>query len=152
MPDSPRYVLSDISVSPDGQWYSGKSKIENASILQFFKKNLHSDINGVFIFNEFGMKSEKAYIKVRGPLLKVTGIQEDQFILDTQERLDIAGKEIAMDSQGRMYIVLEKLKGWAVFTRQATDDMRERLAQKDGQYFWNDRPIRVIKEFPWFFG
>jgi hypothetical protein len=152
MEDSPRHIISDIVVKPDGEWYSGASKIENKSILLFFKKNLYADVNGLFIYNEFGSKSEKAYIKVNGPVLKVTGVADDRFVLDNEELLDIAGKEIAMDSHKRMYIVLEKLKAWAVFTRQATDDLRSRLTQKDDVYLWNNKPIRLIKKIPWFFG
>ena len=130
MPDSPRFIISDIVVHRDGEWYSGTSKIENKSILLFFKKNLHADVNGLFIYNQFGTKSEKAYIKVNGPVLKVLNIDEDHFILDNEEILDITGKEIAMDSDDRLYIVLDKLKAWAVLTRQAMDDMRSRLTKK----------------------
>lgn len=149
---SPRTIISDIVVKPDGQWYSGASKIENKSILLFFKKNLYADVNGVFIYNEFESKSEKAYIKVQGPVLKVTGISDHCFILDNEEKLDIAGKEIAMDSQEKLYIVIEKLKAWAVFNRQAADDLRDRLTQSNDVYLWNDKPIRLIKKIPWFFG
>ena len=152
MPEAPRNIISDISIHPDGEWYSGKSKIENKSILLFFKKNLHADVNGIFIYNEFGTKSEKAYIKVNGPILKVSRISDNHFEIDNGEILDIAGKEIAMDSQERLYIVLDSIKAWAVLTRQAMDDIRSRLTKKDDVYFWNKRPVRLINEFPWFFG
>ncbi|MDH4263034.1 MAG: hypothetical protein OEV78_08325, partial [Spirochaetia bacterium] len=71
---------------------------------------------------------------------------------DNEEKLDIAGKEIAMDSQEKLYIVIEKLKAWAVFNRQAADDLRDRLTQSNDVYLWNDKPIRLIKKIPWFFG
>ena len=147
-----RTIISDIVVKPDGQWYSGSSKIENKSILLFFKKNLYADVNGLFIYNEFESKSEKAYIKVQGPVLKVSSISDNCFILDNEEELDIAGKEIAMDSQEKLYIVIDKLKAWAVFSRVATDDLRSRLTQNNGIYLWNGKPIRQIKKIPWFFG
>ena len=152
MADTSRYIISDIAVHPDGTWFTGKSRIENKPILLFFKKNLHSDVNGMFIYNEFGSKSEKVYIKVNGPVLKITSVTENHFVLDNEELLDISGKEIAMDSEERLYIVLDKLKAWAVFTREAKDNLRDRLARKGNVFFWNNKPIRLIKEFPWFFG
>jgi len=152
MTDEPRYVISDITIRNDGDWYSGQSRIENKSILLYFKKNLYSDINGLFILNQFGLKTEKVYIKANGPVLKVTGIREDKFILDNEEVLDIALKEIVMDSQERFYIVIEKLKAWGILTRGAVDDLRDRLTREGDIYFWNKRPIRRMKEIPWFFG
>ncbi|MDH4199099.1 MAG: hypothetical protein OEV66_01865 [Spirochaetia bacterium] len=147
-----RHIISDITVDYDGTWYSGKDKIENAQILLLFKKNLFADVNGLFIYNEFSSQSEKAYIKAKGPVLRVLKIMENKFILDSNEKVDIAQKELAMDTQNRLYIVIDRLKAWAVFSRQAIIDMGDQLSRKEGVYYWNNRPIRLIQEIPWFFG
>jgi hypothetical protein len=152
MADAPRSIISDISVDRTGDWYSGKSKIINTNVLAFFKKNLFCDINGIFIYNQLGSKSEKAYIKVSGPVLKVVALVDGQFMLDTEERVDAAKKELAMDIDERIYIVIDRLKAWAVFTREAMAELGDRLVRKNNTYFWNDKPIRVLKEIPWFFG
>jgi hypothetical protein len=150
--DEPRNIISDIRIDSEGIWYSGKTVIQNSQILLFFKKNIFYDINGMFIFNQFGEKSEKAYIKVEGPVLKVTGITNDEFILDNGEKLDISNKELAMDKSGKLYIVVDKLKAWAVLTRQAIADLSGRLENKNDIYFWNKKQVRVINQIPWFFG
>ena len=152
MSDSARNIISDIRVDAFGDWYSGANKIINSQVLAFFKKNLYYDINGIFIFNVFGSQSEKAYIKVQGPVLKVTAITDAQFVLDSDEKLDIAKKELAMDHNENIYIVVDRLKAWALFTREAKSELGGRLTRINNTYYWNNIPIRTIKEIPWFFG
>ena len=152
MSDSARNIISDITIDENGDWFSAKTPIINVSILSFFKKNLFYDVNGIYIYNEFGSLAEKAYIRVHGPILKVTGQSDEQFILDNDERVDIAKKELAMDSNGRIYIVVDRLKAWALFTREAMTQLGDRLSNENNTYYWNKKPIRIIKEIPWFFG
>lgn len=152
MAETPRYVISDVVVDRHGDWYSGKVKIQNKQILTFFKKNLFIDANGMFIYNEFGGFSEKAYIKVRGPILKVTKIWNEKFILDNEESISIKARDLVQDSEERLYIVVDRLKAWAVLSREAVIDLQDRLTMKGEKYVWNNKPVRLLKEIPWFFG
>ncbi len=148
--NTPRLVYTDIRIDPKGSWFSGTTPITNSGILNFFKKNLHADQTGIFIYNEFGLFSEKAYVNVEGPVMKVKKIIDRQLLLENEETIEAGKAELTVSSQERFYVKIPSLRCQAVFSRQAVIDLAENLKREDGQIIWNKTPIIQTDRIQWF--
>lgn len=145
----PREVNSEIRIDSSGEWFNNTQKIDNPKILLFFKSNLHYDHKGVFIENEFMGKTEKVYIQVEGPLMSVSRITENSFILETGEEIPTDNASLTCDENERIFLGLKRLQSWAWLTRQAKLDLSDKLKKTEQGYQWNEKLVQKVSKMTW---
>lgn len=150
MAPGPREHRTRIQIDPEGNWTIDGALIDNSAILQYFKKNLHRDEQGFYIFNEFGSLQEKGYLEVEGPVMRVLKLEENGFLLESGEHIKTDAAEIAaiLPGRERVYLKLPNLGAWAIFARQAVVDLSERLYRKEESYYWGDKRLEMISSLP----
>jgi len=148
MPQPPRKHQTHIEITSDGRWLNDGVLIENKEILLFFKSNLHRDKTGIYIYNTMGGFSEKGYLNVNGPLMKVELVEKKHYLLENGEKIDTADSTLVVDKHDHLYLLIPHLGGWAVFSRQAKADLGEMLEYESG-YRWNNIPINKTESIEW---
>ena len=146
---TPRIEFTDIQVRENGKWYTKNIPIQNKKILEYFKKNLHRDEKGIYIFNTFGQFSEKGYIKANGPILKVTDIKKDAFTLETGEEIKKIEAKILLGHKMTPFLEVPRLKTWAVFSRELSDILGDIIEISGDKYIWRGEEIPVVETVEW---
>lgn len=140
----PREEFTFITIDVDGKWFNKEKQIINEDVLAFFKKNLHRDNKGIYIYNTFKGFSEKGYVIVNGPVCRVTDYTGSEFILETSET--IARNQVQMILfDNRLFIEIPRLKAMAIFERNLFFKITEKLVETDEGFFIEDSRI-IIKE------
>ena len=116
---APREEYTDITVRRDGKWYTRDRLIVNQKILDYFKKNLGRDQNGIYILNRYGKFSEKGYCIIEGPVLAVKAVSNDGYILEDESIQPKESARVIFDEEMMPLLFIERLEAWAVFGRQA---------------------------------
>jgi len=153
----PREVFSNIEIQSDGTWFHSSTPIINNDILLFFKRNLHVDSKGLYIYNTISDLSEKVYIKVNGPIMSCVGFKDNMFILETGETLlekksnllIYRNKMENFNEMESLYLSVEKLNGRAKLRRQAILDISTELNFVNGGIKWKDQCIPEVTEIQW---
>ena len=142
-------AFTDIQVKEDGRWYSKNILIQNLRILSYFKKNLHRDQKGIFIFNTFKELSEKGYMVIRGPVLKVTDIEKNLFLLETGETIHKNKAKLVLSQKMTLLLKIPRLRAWAFFSKELSDSLAEMIEISGEKYFWNRKEIKVVPKIKW---
>ncbi len=145
----PREEFTDIRIEPDGNWYAKNIRIKNKKILHYFKCNLHRDKKGIYIFNQFGQFSEKAYIKINGPLLFVTDISSGRFILENGNFVQKSKASIVLSKEMLLYLNLTELNAYAVFDLRTSEKFSDMLKESKENFFWGDKKIPILDNIQW---
>ncbi len=145
----PREEFTQIRIDRTGAWYTGDLKIINLKILLFFKGNLYRDKKGIYIYNTFGKFSEKGYIKVEGPLLQITDVVEEHFVLENGETIPNQDLEIILDEKLTAYAKLPRLQAWSIFSSKSAVKFGEIIEEVNDQYFWLGNKIKVSNHIEW---
>jgi len=160
--------ITDIVIRQNGDWHFKKNKMINKDILSYFKKNLHRDEKGIFILNRYKDLQEKAYIQVKGPLLKIISIEKKTFHLENDDEINFKNVKIIMDINLMPYVFIERLKAWAMFNRNRYIEFIELLKDRtsthstssvttslsnrtsiDVSYMFNNHIIPIQKTIQW---
>ena len=155
-PKTPREEFTDIRISRTGKWYTRSLPIQNNKILQYFKSNLRRDEKGIYIHNTFGEFSEKGYIQVEGPLLKVLDINSNGFTLENKEFIANEKVKLILDGQMIPYLYIPQLKAWAIFSKEAALPLADSLEisredSEDSQenFLWKGNKVSVHQDISW---
>lgn len=88
-----RIFESGITVESNHRWYYQDKEIIQEDVLQYFKKNLKEDKNGIYIENIYKDKIEYGYIQCIGCPLKLHSYEIEVHgllaISDTKEKIPI---------------------------------------------------------------
>ena len=144
-----REEFTRIRVDPSGKWYTGNLRIKNEKVLGFFKKNLHRDEKGIYIYNTFGEFSEKGYIKVGGPLLKVVELDQNQFTLENGEIILSTNSEIISDEGLTPYLRIPSLGAWASLSSYAAVKFGEFTHESGEGFFFQRIKIKMCRDIEW---
>ncbi len=144
-----REEVTQIRIDKTGVWYTGDLKITNQKILLFFRKNLHRDKKGIYIFNTFGKFSEKGYIKIEGPLLKIIDISKQYLLLNNGEKIVSESAEIILNQELTPYLKLPKLKAWAILSSNSAVQFGEIIKESYGVFSWFGSKVEVLDKINW---
>ena len=145
-----RVEQTGILIDDKGDWFSkDKKKIINTEILTYFKKNLHRDDSGVFIFNEFGKLAEKGYIVIEGPPLMVVSFDHENIFLDNGEKQNIVETSFFWGPGDRPLIIYNPLNVWAGFQRQAYQNLATRLHERGTVIHFEEKNIHILTSIDW---
>jgi hypothetical protein len=98
---------SEIRIHSNGKWFFRGQEITQENVLNFFKKNLKEDEQGVFIENHYGGLTEHGYLESYTFLLKIKSIIEKEtlyFISEVDEVLNLSDITIYHDSNESIFI------------------------------------------------
>ena len=144
-----RIEATGIQVREDGRWYRKDIPIQNRKVLSYFKNNLHRDPKGIFIFNTFKEFAEKGYINIHGPVLKVTDIKTNLFLLETGEAIHRNKARLMMNQKMTLFLKIPRLGAWAVFSRELSDRLAEMIEMVGEKYIWDGKEIKIATKIKW---
>ncbi|MCS6985304.1 MAG: hypothetical protein NZM25_09310 [Leptospiraceae bacterium] len=149
MHEDAREEVTSIRIEPDGSWYTGNRKIVNSGVLKYFRTNLHRDKKGVYIYNAFRQLKEKGYISVKGPIDLVVEFNGETFTLSSGIKIPAWEADLAMDSQGNLYIKIPKLELWARFSRELLIELSALIEEKNNAFYFKGKEILLYDTIPW---
>ena len=145
----PREEFTDINVDSKGDWFTKDRLITNEKVLAYFKDNLHYDEKGLYIFNRFGRFSEKGYIKVNGPVLKVIRVYEEIFLLENGLQVPIKDVRLVFNAELHPYLYLSSFKAWASFSRQGYLQLGDHIKEIDDNFFFENKALEIVNSIDW---
>lgn len=131
---------SEIVVEKNDRWLYKGNEIIQEKVLDFFRKNLFEDENGIYILNTYGNLIEHGYITVKGFPLFITNFlkDEDKLLLRSN---DLACSPIEewnffLREDDRIFGMKKNQKYLKyAFSRDFLNFISPHLKEKDQKYF-----------------
>jgi hypothetical protein len=136
-----RVFDSEIIIESNSRWYFRGNEITLANVLDYFKKNLHEDERGIYIWNTQGDLVEKGYVLCKGfPLQLINWYRNEDGILyylaDNGESILPEELNFYYDKEERIFCQKKNAEFLKMsFNRGFHSYISELLEESDGEYY-----------------